>query len=225
MKSSLPVLAFALVCAASPLGGQAVSADVYRDIGNTLMRRGRSADAVKSYQDALRLRPDFHDARRGLGLALMALERHKDAEREFRHVAAAKPRDPDAHYDLGCALSARGDHEEALASYREALRLQPGHPQARLAVVTTLTELGRTGEAIAALSDTPRNDEPPSVSLGRRARAAHSSGRHAEAVLLWTQALESDPGYFDTRAAERSLWNASVASLTARKPVTAVGAP
>jgi len=225
MKSSLPSLAFALLCAASPLAGQAASGDVYRDIGNTLMRRGRPAEAAKSYQDALRLRPDFHEARRGLGLALMALERHKDAEREFRHVVAARPRDPVAHYDLGCALTARGHHEEALASYREALRLQPGHPQARLAVVTTLTELGRPGEAIAALSDTPRKDEPPSVTLGRRARAAHSAGRHAEAVLFWTQALEADPGYFDAREAERSLWNVSVASLTARKPVTAVGAP
>ena len=155
----------------------------------------------------------------------MTLERPKDAEREFRRIVSATPRDPVAHYDLACAFTARGKHEEALASYREALRLQPGHPQARLAVITTLTELGRTGEAIAALSDTPRSDEPPSVTLGRRARAAHSTGRHAEAVLLWTQALDSDPGYFDTRAAERSLWNTSVASLTARKPVTAGHAP
>ena len=224
MKSSLPALAFALLCAASPLAGQA-NADVYRDIGNTLMRRGRPADAAKSYQDALRLRPSFHEARRGLGLAFMTLERHKDAEREFRSIVAAKPRDPVAHYDLGCALTALGKHEEALGSYRDALRLQPGYPQARLAVVTTLTELGRTGEAIAALSDTPRSDEPPSVTLGRRARAAHSAGRHAEAVLMWTQALESDPGYFDSREPERALWNTSVAALTARKPVTAVGAP
>ena len=225
MKSYLLALALVCLCAASPAAGQAASAEVYRDIGNTLMRRGRPADAAKSYEDALRLRPDFHDARRGLGLAFMTLKRPNDAEREFRRIVAAKPRDPVAHYDLGCALTARGHHQAALASYREVLRLQPGHPQARLAVVTTLTELGRTGEAVAALSETPRSGEPPSATLGRRARAAHKSGRHAEAVLFWTQALESDPGYFDKRDAERSQWNASVAALTAQKPVTAVRAP
>ena len=91
--------------------------------------------------------------------------------------------------------------------------------------MSTLTELGRPGEAIAALSETPRHDELPSVTLGRRARAAHGAGRHAEAVLLWTQALESDPAYFDARGPERLLWNESVSALTARKPVTATGAP
>jgi tetratricopeptide (TPR) repeat protein len=225
MKPYLPAFVLALLCAASPARGQSASADVYRDIGNTLMRRGRPADAAKSYEDALRLRPDFHEARRGLGLAFMNLNRHADAEREFRRVVASRPRDASAHYDLGCALSARGRHEKALAAYREALRLQPGHSQARLAVVSTLTELGRPGEAIAALSETPRHDEPPSVTLGRRARAAHGAGRHAEAVLLWTQALESDPAYFDAREPERLLWNESVSALTARKPVTATGAP
>jgi tetratricopeptide (TPR) repeat protein len=225
MKPYLPALALALVCAASPARGQSATADVYRDIGNTLMRRGRPADAAKSYEDALRIRPDFHEARRGLGLAFMNLSRHKDAEREFRRIVTSRPRDATAHYDLGCALSARGRHEEALAAYREALRLQPGHSQARLAVVSTLTDLGRPGEAIAALSETPRTGEPPSVTLARRARAAHGTARHAEAVLLWTQALESDPAYFDTRDAERVLWNESISALTAGKPVTAVGAP
>ena len=111
-------------------------------------------------------------------------------------------------------------------SYREALRLQPGHAQARIAVVTTLTELGRAGEAIAALQESPGTDEPFSVTLGRRARAAHAVGKHAEAVLFWTQALDTDPGYFDTRGAERALWDASVAALTqTRVPATTSRAP
>lgn len=218
--------ALALVCGAAPLAGQAATAEVYRDIGNTLLARGRAAEAAASYQDALRLRPGFPEAHRGLGIAYMKLGRHKDAERQFRQLTRATPRDPGAHYDLGSALTARGHHEEALAAYREALRLQPGHAGARLAVVTTLTELGRAGEAIAALQDSPRGDEPAAVTLGRRARAAHAVGRHAEAVLFWTQALDTDPGYFDTRQAERVLWDASVAALTqARPPATARRAP
>jgi tetratricopeptide (TPR) repeat protein len=225
MRSSLAALAVALVCAASPVAGQATTADLYRDIGNTLMHRGRAAEAAKSYQDAIRLRPDFHEARRGLGLAWMKLGRPRDAEREFRHIVSARPRDAAAHYDLGCALTASGQHENALASYREALRLQPSHSAARLAVVTTLTELGRGNEAMAALSDAPVAGEPPAVSLGRRARAAHSSGRHAEALLLWTQALESDAAYFDSRAQERLLWSESVAALSTRKPVASGRAP
>jgi tetratricopeptide (TPR) repeat protein len=225
MKSSLAALIVALVSAASPVASQATTADLYRDIGNTLMHRGRAAEAAKSYQDALRLRPDFHEARRGLGLAWMKLGRPRDAEREFRHIVSARPRDAAAHYDLGCALTASGQHENALASYREALRLQPSHSAARLAVVTTLTELGRGSEAMAALSDAPVAGEPPAVTLGRRARAAHASGRHADAVLLWTQALESDAAYFDSRAAERLLWNESVAALTTRKPVASGRAP
>jgi tetratricopeptide (TPR) repeat protein len=153
-------------------------------------------------------------------MAFMKMNRHDAAEREFRHLVTSRPRDAGAHYYLGCALYARGAHEEALASYREALRLQPGHAEARLAAVMVLTDLGRSGEAIAALSETPRAGEPTSVRLGRRARAAHVAGRHAEAVLFWTQSLESDPAYFHTRGAERLLWNASVAALTAASPAS-----
>ena len=80
-------------------------------------------------------------------------------------------------------------------------------------------------EAIAALGETPRAGEPAWVTLSRRARAAHVAGRHAEAVLFWSQTLESYPGYFVTRGAERLLWNASVAAVTAQKPVTAVRTP
>ena len=220
MKSYLIGAVLLVVCAASPAAGQAADGEVYRDIGNTLMQRGRPADAAKSYEEALRLRPDLHDARRGLGMAFMKLNRHDAAEREFRHLVASRPQDAGAHYYLGCALYARGAHEEALASYREALRLQPGHAEARLAVVMALTDLGRSGEAIAALSETPRTGEPAWVTLGRRARAAHVAGRHAEAVLLWTQTLESHPGYFDARGAERLLWNASIAALTAASPAS-----
>lgn len=206
------------MCATSPAAGQSAKADVYWDIGNTLMSRGRPAEAAKSYEEALRLRPDLHEARRGLGMALMKLKRHDAAEREFRRLLESRPADAGAHYYLGCALYARGAHEEALASYRQALLLHPGHAEARLAVVMALTDLGRSAEAIAALSETPRAGEPPSVSLGRRARAAHAAGKHAQAVLFWTQALESDPGYFDTRKAERLLWDASVIELTAASP-------
>lgn len=213
MKLTLSA-ALALLIAAAPITAQVATAEAYRDIGNTLLGRGQTAEAIASYQEALRLRPDFADARGGLGMAYMKLGRHKEAEREFRRLVALRPRDAGARYDLGCALSARGHHEDALLSYREALRLQPGHAQARIAVVTTLTELGRGGEAIAALQESPRAGEPPSVALGRRARAAHAVGKHAEAVLFWTQALDTDPGYFNTRPGERVLWDASVAALT-----------
>ena len=218
--------ALAIAFAAAPITAQVATAEAYRDIGNTLLGRGQTVEAIASYQDALRLRPDFAEARRGLGMAYMKLGRPRDAEREFRRLTAARPRDASAHYDLGCALSARGRHEDALMSYRETLRLQPGHAQARIAVVTTLTELGRAGEAIGALQESPRADEAPAMTLGRRARAAHAVGKHAEAVLFWTQALDTDPSYFDTRAAERVLWDASVAALTKpRVPATTSRAP
>ena len=216
MKSHVIALALALLCAASPAAGQ--TAEVYRDIGDALMRRGQPAQAAKSYEDALRLRSDFPEARRGLGLAFMKLNRHEAAEREFRRLVETRSQDAGAHYYLGCALYARGKPEEALTAYREALRLQPGHAQARLAVVMTLTDLGRSAEAIGALSETPRAGEPKSVGLGRRARVAHAAGKHGEAVLFWTQALESDPAYFDTREVERLLWNTSVSALTAASP-------
>ena len=76
------------------------------------MQRGRHGDAIKSYGEALRLRPDLHDARRGLGMAFMKMNRHEDAEAEFRRLVYSRPQDAGAHYYLGlrtlCAGSSRG---------------------------------------------------------------------------------------------------------------------
>lgn len=213
MTARLLALALVLVCAAPSLPGQTASADAYFDIGNTLMRRDKPVEAITAYEEALRLRDDYHQARRGLGLAYMKLRRYDRAEREFRLLVEATPLDAGAHYALGSALTARGQHDEALSSYQTALRLQPGYAQARLAMVTTLTDLGRPSEAIAVLHEAPRTGEPASASLGRQARAAHAAGQHARAVLFWTQALEVDPAYFDSREAERILWDVSVAQL------------
>lgn len=213
MTGRLLAFAIALACAAPSVAAQTASADAFFDIGNTLMRRDKPLEAITAYEEALRLRDDYHQARRGLGLAYMKLRRFDRAEREFRRLVEATPLDAGAHYDLGSALTARGQHDEALSSYQTALRLQPGYAQARLAIVTTLTDLGRPSDAIAVLYEAPRKGEPASTSLGRQARAAHAAGQHARAVVFWTQALEVDPAYFDSREAERLLWDVSVAHL------------
>jgi len=95
-----------------------------------LFASGRLAEAATSFQEALRLRPDFSEAYNNLGNVLSALGRFIEAVASYREALRLKPDSPVPHNNLGNVLRDLGRYTEAEASYREALRLQPDYPDA-----------------------------------------------------------------------------------------------
>ena len=53
--------------------------------------RGRSREAIDHYTEALRLRPDYVNARNNLGLTLAGLGRTADAMQQFAEVLKLAP--------------------------------------------------------------------------------------------------------------------------------------
>jgi tetratricopeptide (TPR) repeat protein len=93
------------------------------------------------YAQAIRLRPDSHEAHFNLGIVFASLQRLPEAIAEFRTAIRLKPDYAKAHTNLGSALALQGNLDEAIAEFSEALRLQPDMAEARknLEYAKTLT--------------------------------------------------------------------------------------
>ena len=127
-------------------------------LGLEWLEAGGLDQALAHLDEAVRIAPDYLDARANLAAALSRAGRHEEAVDQRREVLRRRPRDPDAHAHLGLALGRLGRHEEALASLAEALRLAPDNPVALRGSGVALTRQGKNEQAIAYLRRALRVD-------------------------------------------------------------------
>ena len=86
-------------------------------------RLGRVPDAVKHYEQALRLKPDYVNAHINLGTALLQLGRAREAAEECQQALRFKPDSADAFHNLGKALLQLGRVAEAVQRAERACEL------------------------------------------------------------------------------------------------------
>jgi Flp pilus assembly protein TadD len=129
---------------------------------------GRFDDAVRSYEEALRLNrasgtPSPWPAL-NLGLLLVKLDRLDEAETRFRESVAADPSFPQAHYQLGLLLDKTGRPEEAIPELDEAARLDGDYAEPHFALARLYRRAGNRDEARRALErfqEIKRREEQP----------------------------------------------------------------
>src|SRR5262249_28755291 len=94
----------------------------HNNLGIVKALRGASAEALVHFQTAVRLAPQFTDARNNLGLALSRAGRSEAAIREFQSLLSLRPGNLDATHHLArelLALGAAGEAATALAQVLE----------------------------------------------------------------------------------------------------------
>jgi Flp pilus assembly protein TadD len=103
---------------------------LHANVGITLLRLRRPADAVGPLKVAVSLDPGQWLARVRLGDALRETGRLPEAEATYRQALEANPVDATVANKLGIVLGLQGKTTAAAAAFREALRLDPGLSEA-----------------------------------------------------------------------------------------------
>ena len=106
-------------------------AEAHYSLGTALEGAGRLQEAIREYEQALRLKPDHAVAHNNLGIALFEQGRQQDAVGQFEQALRLRPDFTRAHYNMGLALEKLGRKEEAIRYYEQALRISPDYVQAR----------------------------------------------------------------------------------------------
>jgi protein O-GlcNAc transferase len=132
-------------------------------LGAVQIELGAFDAAVKSFQSALRLRPDDLAANFRMAQSLAALASWEEAGALFRRILEQHAGCAQAWYGLGRVQAARGDHAAGAQSYAKACDLFPAYGVAHFALASELRRLGKPAEAAQHLAIYEKNvsAEPP----------------------------------------------------------------
>ncbi len=120
-------------------------------LGNALLRKGRTSEAIDQFTEALRINPDYAEAHNNLGYALLVTGRTSAAIEQCREALRIDPTYAHAHNNLGNALAQTGRASEAIDHYKQTLRMNPNSADAHSNLGAALAQMGRISEAIEEL--------------------------------------------------------------------------
>jgi tetratricopeptide (TPR) repeat protein len=184
-------------------------ADVHYMVGVLLERRGEQAEAARCFLHALRINPDYAEAR----LALASLyEREGDYDRSRELTEGVRGRieagtlDPttrgklaNLQAALGDAYREAGELREAIEAYRRALDRCPDFHDIRQKLGTALREAGLPNRALAEFRRIQRH-HPKYLEAGVQAGLTlYTLGRADEAFDEWEEVLRQDPEHEQAR--------------------------
>jgi tetratricopeptide (TPR) repeat protein len=172
-------------------------------------RLGQTEAALASYEEAVRLKPNFSVGQENLGELLLKLGRRAEAIARFEAALRLQPEYADAHMNLGNALMAEGRVADAVSHLREAARIAPRMAEMRFNLGNALAAAGQPAAAIAefraALELKAVNPAVHAAANYEVANLLAMSGRPAEAVPHYEAALKARP---DHVAAQHNLGSA-----------------
>ena len=167
------------------------------NLGRALAGLGRNEDALEAFRAAVKLRPDFVDARYEAGLLLHRMGKLPEAENGFRQLLRLMPGHGHARMALATVLVEAGRPQEAQALLQRALDepVAPGlKAQLYLGLSAALRHLRRDEEALAACDQAQACDPAaPNLAL-HRADALQNLRRPDEALAVLKAALAGMPG-------------------------------
>ena len=123
-------------------------ADDYFNRGNTLCLSGDYEGGIKAYDQAIRIRKDFHEAWHNRGVAIFFLDREEEALVSFNKAIELQPEFYQAWYSRGVALlkrtkdiylgpgsldlseESKKQYQDAIESFKKTIEIEPEYHRA-----------------------------------------------------------------------------------------------
>jgi len=154
---------------------------------------GQLDTAVKRYEQALAIKPDYAEAHYNLGVTLKELGQLDTAIKHYKQALTINPDYAEAYNNLGVTLQELGQLDAAVKRYEQALAIKPDYAEAHSNLGATLQELDQLDAAVKcyekALAIKPDFAEAHS-NLGV---TLQELGQLAAAVKRYEQALAIKP--------------------------------
>jgi tetratricopeptide (TPR) repeat protein len=180
-------------------------ADAHHMLGLCYAMTELREEALRAFDEALRLNPRYVEAHLNRSIVLSDLGRAADAE-----AALTRAQDlgrPDAtgyptmvanrlanmHAELGRAYREAGALAEAIAQFRAALAIRSGFADVRLDLARALLEAGDLAEAARELDDVLLKRPDWLEAMLLRGLAAYLAGDLERAAKVWGSASERHP--------------------------------
>lgn len=169
------------------------TAHLYR--GNELKDLGKYEEAILSYDRALEIDPDYHEAWVNRGNALVNLREYEKAIASYDRAIEINPNDFYVWNSRGYTLRMLEQYEEAIASFDRAIEINPNNFYAWDYRGYVLVKLEQYENAIASSDraiEIKRNDPR---TWDNRGYVLANLGRYEEGIKSHQKALVINPNY------------------------------
>jgi tetratricopeptide (TPR) repeat protein len=110
-------------------GGESLAAqsqaDAFLEQGNLSLTKQDYDEAIRCYQKALELKPDYAEAWNNMGIAYGSRGNLEEAMRCYKRALEVKPDLNEAWYNMAFTCALLGHAEAALENLRKAIELHP----------------------------------------------------------------------------------------------------
>jgi tetratricopeptide (TPR) repeat protein len=166
-----------------------ISADAWYQQGNQRYLAGDFLGAIESYDQAIAIKADFHEAWNNRGLSLANLGRIEEAIESWDQAIVLKPDDHEAWYNRGLLLANLGRREEAIESWDQAIAIKADKHEAWYNRGVLLANLGRLEEAIESYDQAIAIKPDYHEAWFNRGISLDNLGRIEEAIASYDQAI------------------------------------
>ena len=170
-------------------------------------QEGRYDDAIRRYQAARTLRPDYVATLVNLGNIFLELNRLEDASESFSAALQLEANNPAAHYGLGQVAASKRNYSEAVDHFEKTLAQVPGANRVHYALAMAYRGLGDVEKVKAHLAQQgtvgvrvadPLVDSLQDLIAGERVylargKMAFEARRYADAATEFRKAVASQP--------------------------------
>jgi len=170
---------------------------LYNISGVCYKATGQLEMAIKCFEEAVKLKPNFADANYNLGLTLQDLNQLDAAIESYQATLDLQKSYFKAHNNLGIIYKELGQMGDAVKSYKKAIDLQPNFAEAHNNLGTTLQEMGQLDEA-ANCYERALVIQPDYIEVHNNlGNTLNLLGQTDEALNSYKQALSINPDYAD----------------------------
>jgi tetratricopeptide (TPR) repeat protein len=161
-------------------------------LGAALAGQGRIAEAAEHFAQAVKIDPNYAQARTDLGLTQVLAGQLDEGIRQYRAALTIDPHSENAHFNLGRALASQGKLAEAVPEYQAALQLNPGSLETREFLAEALAQVGKADEAAVHFEKVLQSN-PNQAAHWRYGLLLAQTGRPNEAIVHLREAVRLQP--------------------------------
>jgi Flp pilus assembly protein TadD len=167
-------------------------------LGRALFVQRRVDEAIREFQEVVRLNPGFAEAHNVLGRSFATQGRTDEAMACFQKALIIRPDYIVAHNNLGDILSIIGRVDEAIIQYRKALEIDPNNVTVMNNLGNALNSQGHFDEAIVCFQKALQINPDNAETHDNLAFVLFSQGRLDETIRELQATLKLKPDQAET---------------------------
>ena len=165
----------------------------HNNLGHIMTGKGNFDQAVKHFNEALRVRPGAAKIHVNLGSVLTQTRKFEQAIEHYNEALRLEPELLTAHYNLAQTLLLQGRLPDAVEHFTEAVRIDPNMAEPHYHLAKVLARQGRLQDAIEHFNEALRIRQNSAMAHHGLAQALVRIGKTGEAIKHFQKALFLNP--------------------------------